>query len=594
MNAIGQPISRIDGRLKVTGAARYTADIPVADVVYGVIVQSTIANGRTVSIDTAAAEQAPGVLAVFTHRNMPRMNPTPKPWSHLHPHGQSYLPLQDDTILYADQPIALVVATTHDQAAYAGTLISVEYETQPPAVFDRQTAKDAVQPPQFLWPVASSVGNAEKAISISPVKLEQTYATADRHHNQMEPHATTAVWGTDGTVLGIPQEKINVICQFLGGGFGGKGYVWPHTLIATLAAKVLNRPVHVQLTRAQMYSMVGHQAASMQVIRLGAERNGKLNGIRHDSVTPTSMFDNYIEYAALCPRSLWAASGGIATNHKIAHVNRNTPTALRAPHEALGHFALESALDELAYATGVDPVKIRLLNDTEIDPESGRPFSTRAMRKCLIEGAARFGWEKRTPEPCSMRDGRFLIGQGMAGAIYTHWRWPAQARVTLRHDGSGFVEAGTHDLGTGTYTVLQQIAADTLGLAPEKISVRIGDTRLPKSHASIGSATLANAGASVMLAAKDARDKAIALARTGRFAPFADVKSEKLSPATANWYCPERIGMFPMLNYRLVTSFRPLPAMEITTLARKGRRRPSASLPSSPKFTLIRILGSCA
>jgi xanthine dehydrogenase YagR molybdenum-binding subunit len=560
MNAIGQPISRIDGRLKVSGAARYTADIPIANVAYGVIVQSTIANGRTVSIDTAETEQAPGVLAVFTHRNMPRMNPTPRPWSHLHPHGQSYLPLQDDRILYADQPIALVVATTHDQAAYAGTLISVEYETQPPAIFNRQTAKDAVQPPQFLWPVASSVGNADKAISTSPVKLEQTYATADRHHNQMEPHATTAVWGTDGTltlyettqhifgtrelvsmVLGIPQEKINVICQFLGGGFGGKGYVWPHTLIAALAAKVLNRPVHVQLTRAQMYSMAGHQAASMQVIRLGAERNGRLNGIRHDSVTPTSMFDNYIEYAALCPRSLWAASGGIATNHKIVQVNRNTPTPLRAPHEALGHFALESALDELAYAIGVDPVKIRLLNDTEIDPESGRPFSTRAMRKCLIEGAARFGWEKRTPKPCSMSDGRFLIGQGMAGAIYTHWRWPARARVTLRHDGSALVEAGTHDLGTGTYTVLQQIAADTLGLAREKISVRIGDTRLPKSHGSIGSATLANAGASVMLAAKDARDKAIALARTGRFAPFADAQaSNEIVATTGKLVVPRR------------------------------------------------------
>ncbi len=500
MNAIGQPISRIDGRLKTTGGARYTADIPIANVVYGVIVQSTIANGRTVSIDSTAAEQAPGVLKVFTHRNMPRMNPTPKPWSHLHPHGQSYLPLQDDKILYADQPIALVIANTHDQAAFAATLIRAEYETQPAAVFDRQTAKNAIQPPQFLWPVSSSVGNADNAISSSPVQIEQTYATADRHHNQMEPHATTAFWDDNGTltlyettqhifgtrelvsmVLGIPQEKINVVCHFLGGGFGGKAYVWPHTLIAALAARVLNRPVHVQLTRAQMYSMVGHQAASLQAIKLGAERNGKLNGIRHDSVTPTSMFDNYIEYAALCPRSLWAAGGGIATNHKIAHVNRNTPTALRAPHEALGHFALESALDELAYATGVDPVTIRLLNDTDIDPESGRPFSTRAMRKCLIEGAARFGWEKRTPEPRSMRDGRYLIGQGMAGAIYT-----------------------------------------------ERISVRIGDTRLPTSHASIGSATLANAGASVMLAAKDARDKAIALARTGQFAPFADANGDEV------------------------------------------------------------------
>ena len=547
MNAIGQPISRIDGRLKTTGGARYTADIPIANVVYGVIVQSTIANGRTVSIDSTAAEQAPGVLKVFTHRNMPRMNPTPKPWSHLHPHGQSYLPLQDDKILYADQPIALVIANTHDEAAFAATLIRAEYETQPAAVFDRQTAKNAIQPPQFLWPVSSSVGNADNAISSSPVQIEQTYATADRHHNQMEPHATTAFWDDNGTltlyettqhifgtrelvsmVLGIPQEKINVVCHFLGGGFGGKAYVWPHTLIAALAARVLNRPVHVQLTRAQMYSMVGHQAASLQAIKLGAERNGKLNGIRHDSVTPTSMFDNYIEYAALCPRSLWAAGGGIATNHKIAHVNRNTPTALRAPHEALGHFALESALDELAYATGVDPVTIRLLNDTDIDPESGRPFSTRAMRECLIEGAARFGWEKRTPEPRSMRAGRYLIGQGMAGAIYTHWRWPAQARVTLVRDGSALVEAGTHDLGTGTYTVLQQIAAETLGLPLERISVRIGDTRLPTSHASIGSATLANAGASVMLAAKDARDKAIALARTGQFAPFADANGDEV------------------------------------------------------------------
>jgi xanthine dehydrogenase YagR molybdenum-binding subunit len=540
MNVIGQPISRIDGRLKTTGGAHYTSDIRIADLVYGVIVQSTIANGRTVSIDSSAAEQAPGVLAVFTHQNMPRMNPTPKPWSHLHPHGQSYLPLQDDRILYADQPIALVVATTHDQAAFAGTLIRVEYETEPAAVFDRKTAATAIQPPPFLWPVSSSVGNADTAISSSPVQMERTYSTSDRHHNQMEPHATTAVWDEDGAltlyettqhifgtrelvsmVLGISQEKIHVVCQFLGGGFGGKAYVWPHTLIAALAARMLKRPVHVQLTRAQMYSMVGHQVASMQVIKLGAERTGKLNGIRHDSVTPTSMFDNYIEYAALCPRSLWAADGGIATNHKIVHVNRNTPTALRAPHEALGHFALESALDELAYATGVDPVTLRLLNDTDIDPESGRPFSTRAMRKCLTEGAARFGWANRIPEPCSMRDGRYLIGQGMAAAIYTHWRWPAQARVTLRSDGTALVEAGTHDLGTGTYTVLQQIAAETLGLPPERISVRIGDTRLPTSHASIGSATLANAGASVMLAAKDAREKAIALARTGKFAPFA-------------------------------------------------------------------------
>ena len=541
MNVIGQPIPRADGRLKVTGKAPYTADLRLANAAHGAIVHSTIARGRTVSIDTAAAEKAPGVLAVFTYRNMPRMNPTPKPWSHLHPHGQSYLPLQDDKIHYAGQPIALVVAATLDQATYAGTLIKVEYESERPVVFDPKRALDkAIDPPQFLWPVASLVGDPDKAIAAAPVKVQQTYTIPDRHHNQMEPHATIAIWDAWGTltlyettqhifgtkelvaiVLGVPPSKVNVVSEFLGGGFGGKGYVWPHTLMAAVAAKLLNKPVRVQLTRAQMYSMAGHQAATVQTVALAARQDGSLTGIRHESITPTAVFDNYIEYAAMASRSLWAASGGISTNHKIVHVNRNTPTAMRSPHEALGHFALESAMDELAYATGVDPVALRLRNDTEIDPHSGRPFSTRAMRKCLTEGAARFGWDRRTPKPRSMRDGRYLIGQGMAAAIYTHWRWPARARVTLHADNSALVEAGMHDLGTGTYTVMQQVAAETLGLAPRQVTVRLGDTRLPASHPAIGSATMSNAGASVLLAAKAARDKAIELALKGRDAPFA-------------------------------------------------------------------------
>jgi xanthine dehydrogenase YagR molybdenum-binding subunit len=302
---------------------------------------------------------------------------------------------------------------------------------------------------------------------------------------------------------------------------------------------VLNRPVRVQLTRAQMYSMVGHQPATVQTIALGAGKDGKLTGIRHDSISPTSVFDNYIEYAALCARSLWGASGGIATNHKVVHVNRNTPTVLRPPHEGLGHFALESAMDELAYATGVDPVELRLRNDTEIDPDSGRPFSTRAMRKCLTAGAARFGWGKRMPEPRSMRDGRYLIGQGVAGAIYTHWRWPAKARVTLSADGSALVEAGTHEIGGGTYTVMQQVAADTLGLPLERVTVRLGDSRLPYSHPSIGSSTMANAGASVMLAAKAARDKALELAVTGRDAPFAGAPADDVLVADGRLALPE-------------------------------------------------------
>jgi xanthine dehydrogenase YagR molybdenum-binding subunit len=539
MNAVGQPISRVDGRLKVTGGARYTADIPLQAIVHAAMVYSTIANGRVAVIDSTAAEDAPGVLVVLTYKNMPRMNQLA--WSHLRPQGQTYLPLQDDRIYYSGQPIALVVAVTLDQATHAGTLIKVAYESSSPAVFDRRTAKeDAVEPPQRMWPLSSSVGDADEAIARADVRIEQTYTLPDRHHNPMEPHVTLAVWDDAGTltlydstqmvvgtrklvslVLGIAEDKINVVCEFLGGGFGGKSWSWPHTLLAAVAAKVVNRPVRLQLSRAQMYSMVGHQAATVQTIALGATRDGKLIGIRHDSVNPTSVFDDYVEYAAMVSRHLWRASGGIATSHKVVHVNRNSPVVLRAPMEAQGHFALESAMDELAYATGIDPVELRLANDTDTDPYSGRPFSTRALRECLTKGAARFGWDKRAPEPRSMRDGRYLIGQGVAAAIFTHWRWPGKARVTLNSDGSALVEAAAHDIGTGTYTVMAQVAADTLGLALDRVAVRLGDTRLPESHPAIGSSTAANATAAVMLAAKAAREKAMELALTGRDAPFA-------------------------------------------------------------------------
>jgi xanthine dehydrogenase YagR molybdenum-binding subunit len=289
-----------------------------------------------------------------------------------------------------------------------------------------------------------------------------------------------------------------------------------------------------------MYSMVGHQPATIQTITLAADKTGKLTGIRHDSISPTSVFDNYIEYAANASRSLWGASGGIATGHRIVHVNRNTPTVMRPPHEALGHFALEGAMDELAYAVDVDPVALRLLNDTSIDPNTDRPFSTRGMRRCLTEGAQRFGWDKRNSAPRSMRDGRYLIGQGVAGAIYTHWRWPAKARVVLRGDGSALVESGMHEIGGGTYTVMRQVAADALGLPPDRVDVHLGDTRLPASHGAIGSSTMANAGASVLLAANAVRDKAVALALTGRSAPFAGASAKDVLAANGGLAVADR------------------------------------------------------
>jgi xanthine dehydrogenase YagR molybdenum-binding subunit len=548
MTAVGQPLTRLDGRLKVTGGAQYAGDIPLSGTVHGAIVHSTIANGRVTSIKTAPAEGAPGVLAVLTSKNMPRFNPTPKPWSHLHPHGQGYLPMQDDVIYYNGQPVAVVVAETLDQAAYAGTLVEVSYEAKAPSVFGPDSEKDAVDPPQFLWPVNSSVGDAGKAIAGSEVKIQGTYWIPDRHHMQMEPHTTLAAWDDQGVltlfdatqhisgtrelfsiVLGMPAEKIEVVSRFVGGGFGGKAYVWPHQLLAAAAAKHVHRPVKIQLTRAQMFSMVGHQSAIIQTISLGADKQGKLKGIKHDSISATPLFDSYIEYAANCTRSLWAASGGIATGHKVVHVNRNTPTAMRPPHEALGHVALEGAMDELAYATGVDPVQLRLLNDTQVDPLTGRPFSTRAMRECLLQGAERFGWSRRTQEPRSMRDGKYLIGQGVASAIYTHWKWPGTAKVVLRADGSAVVLTGAHDLGTGTYTVMRQVAADALGVRAEKVDVQLGSTRLPPTNPAIGSATMANTGSAVFLAGQAARDQAIKLAVSGRNAPFAGASTADIT-----------------------------------------------------------------
>jgi xanthine dehydrogenase YagR molybdenum-binding subunit len=556
MTSVGKPLSRADGRLKVTGQARYTADVPLCDAVQGVIVHSTIANGRTLSIDTADALAAPGVLAVFTHMNMPRMNPLPKEWSQVHPTGQFYIPLQDDAIHYAGQPLALVIASTVDEAEYAGTLIKVDYDSHPPVSFNPDTAKHAVDPKvaadsplqaRLYWEPDASVGDADAAIAAAAVQIKQRYTTADRHHNQMEPHASLANWGADGsltlfettqgisgtkalvaTVAGVSPDKVRVVSPFLGGGFGGKAYVWPHTLLAVFAAKVLRRPVRVQLTRAQMYSMVGHQPATIQTLTLGADRTGQLAGIRHDSVSPTSVFEHYIEYAANASKSLWKVGGGIATSHKVLRTHRNTPSPMRAPHEAVGLFAIESAMDELAYAVGVDPLALRLLNDAEIDPDTKRPFSTRGLRNCMIEGARRFGWDKRPAEPRSLRDGRNLIGYGMGTAIYTSWRWPAEARVILQADGTAIVESGMHDIGTGTYTVMRQVAADALSLPAEKVIVRLGDTRLPPSHGAIGSATMPNSGASVQLAATDLRNKAVALAISGPNAPLAGATASEV------------------------------------------------------------------
>jgi xanthine dehydrogenase YagR molybdenum-binding subunit len=606
MSAVGQPLSRAEGRNKVTGRVKYTADAAPTDAYHAALVNSTIASGRVRSLSTEKAERAPGVVGIFTAANMFRFKPLPTPWDHNRPHGQRYLPLQDDRIHYAGQPIALVVAETLDQAAYAGTLIEVDYEAERPIVWNEETAAKAYDPPQFLWPVNSSVGDSRAGLAAAPVKIEAVYSTPDRHHCQMEPHASVATWiSADrltvfettqsvygfrdlmAVAFGLPPENIEVVSKLIGGGFGGKAYVWPHTLLTAAAARALKHPVRLQLTRAQMFSMVGHQPATLQTIRLSATKDGKLVAIDHQSVGPTTMTDDYIEYAANASRFLWGARGGISTRHKIVRVNRNTPTALRAPHEAIGHVALECAMDELAYKTGVDPVELRLRNDTMTDPYTGRPFSTRAVRECLLQGAERFGWARRSPEPGSMRDANgWLIGQGVAAAVYTHWRWPGTARAVMQHDGTVRIESGMHDIGTGTYTVMAQVAADELGLPPERVMVVLGDTLLPSSHSAIGSATMANAGASVMLAARALRERLVELAISGRDAPFGGAGRNSISLANGQMSVAGQFGVVDLRELLLRNGLQEVSAIGDYNPEAEG---PKAVFSFSAVFAEVRV-----
>ena len=505
---IGLPLSRADGHAKVTGRARYTADTQIDGLTYGVFALSTIPHGRLTRLSTAAAERAPGVLMVLTHRNMPPLRALSHP-----PAGQSYMPLQQDRIRYEGQPIALVVAETLEQALHAASLVQAEYTPEPAVTDFRRVLDTAFTVTSFAEP-DTQTGDVAQALAQAAVRLEQTYRTADRHHNPMEPSATIAVWH-DGKLtlydatqwvwgvrmvvaraLGLPPEDVQVRSSFLGGGFGCKGYVWPHQILTAVAAREVGRAVKVVLTRAQTYTAHGYQPGSAQTVTLGATRDGQLVAIRHTSVTPTSPFDDYVEYAAIGTRSLYACPA-IATQHRAVRVYRSTPTPMRAPHEGLSMLGLECALDELAVQLGIDPVALRLRNYADTDPTSGKPFSSKALRACYVQGAERFGWARRTPAPGSMRDGRDLVGWGMASAIMSTFRFPATARVTLEKGGTVLIAAGTQEIGTGVYTIMPQIAADVLGLPVERIRLVLGDTTLPETGGTFGSSTTMGVGSAV-------------------------------------------------------------------------------------------------
>src|SRR5258705_4128843 len=528
---IGKPISRVDGRQKVTGQATYAAEFGSPGTVHGAIVRSTVANGRIASIDSAAAEKAPGVLAVLTHRNAPRLAYRPHR-AFVDPNiGERLHVLQEDSVSHQGQPIALVIADTVEQAQHAAMLVRVTYVPEngatdiasaTPVLPTRlKTDQGGGRPPE------TRRGDPEGALASAEVKVDHTYVIPREHHNPIEMHATIAAWDGDrltlwdktqwvhntadeiAAVFGIPAENIRVISPFVGGAFGSALRPWPHVTLAALGARVARRPVKVMLSRREMYYGVGYRPHTVQRIALGASRDGRLAAIVHDGHQETSTYEEFSE-ALVSPTGFLHSCPNIHTRRRIARSNVHTPGHMRAPGEVSGIFALESAMDELAVALNIDPVELRLRNEPEQDESTQRPFSSRSTKECYRVAAERFGWSKRNSQPRSMRDGRWLIGWGMATATYPVYRAPASAMARLLPDGSAEVMSAASDMGPGTWTSMTQVAAETLGLPIERVRFKLGDTRLPRAPVHGGSMTMASVGSAVQAACRKAREDALA------------------------------------------------------------------------------------
>jgi xanthine dehydrogenase YagR molybdenum-binding subunit len=531
---VGRGIDRVDGTLKVTGRAPYAPETPVANAAHAVLVTSTVSAGRVAGIASVEAERAPGVLAVITHQNAPRLAGAGE-----HNQGDRVLQLlQDDTIVYADQPIAVVVADTLENAQHAASLVTARYESRPVNVNIDAERTPATKPEKTArGPTDSDTGDFDGAIAKAEIIVDQTYSTPIENHNPMEPHGTVAVWQGDrltvydstqgvfgvrkrlAKLFGLHPENVRVISLYIGGGFGSKGAAWSHVALTVMAARVIARPVRLTLSRHQMFSMVGHRPVTRQRIVLAADRNGRLLAVRHDVRSTTSRFDEFVEPSAAQTRMLYACPN-IRTSHRLVRLDISTPTFTRGPGEASGTYALESAMDELSYALKLDPLQLRLRNYAERDPESGKPFSSKSLRECYRQGAERFGWSRRKPAVRSMHDGRRLVGWGMATATYPAGQSPAAATVHIRADGTATVQTGSQDIGTGTYTILTQIAADALGLAAKQVRVEIGDTRLPEAPLSAGSRTASSVGSAVKGAAVRARQALMAVALADSRSPL--------------------------------------------------------------------------
>jgi len=526
---LGRGVDRVDGPRKVTGRAMYSAEFALEGLCHAVLVRTTVPSGRVASIDAVQARAMPGVIFVMTHENTPAL-PQKGRAAVNPPAGRVMTLFQDTTVRYNGEPVALVVAETYEQAAEAAGIVHVRYETKDAVLGFAHAKRDAYRPER--GPQDTRWGDVERGRAQGEVFVDEMYTTPMEHHNPMEPHATIAHWegphltlfdstqyvaGVRETVaktLGISIDHVEVRSPFVGGGFGCKGSTWSHVVLAALAARQVRRPVKLVLERRQMFGPVGGRPRTEQRMRLAAKRDGTLTALRQDVLSHTSVFEDYTEPATRPTKAIYAVPNA-ALAQKVAQLNVGTPTFMRAPGEATGTFAIECAMDELAEKLGIDPVELRLINHADVDPSRGYPWSSKKLKECYAQAAARFGWEKRTPAPGSMRDGRWLVGYGMATATYPAEMEKCRAVAMLEEDGRYVVRCSTQDIGTGTYTIGAQVAAEVLGVPLGQVRFELGDSRFPRAPVSGGSMTAASVGMAVRNACLALKEKLL----TGATAP---------------------------------------------------------------------------
>jgi xanthine dehydrogenase YagR molybdenum-binding subunit len=548
---LGKSFPRVDGEVKVKGQARFTAEFHLPGMVYAALVHSTIARGTISRIETERAKRAGGVLEVLTYKNMPDLKAPPLFDVNDLKKGMapSDLPIMQDSSVYWDgQPVAVVVAETLEQAEHAASLVEVEYQADKPAVsFDGM--KPAAEVPADILgePAIISIGNIEKGFQEAEAKVDHVYRTPRYNHNAIEPHATIAVWNEDGSlavlessqsvntaaqtlavIFRLDPGKVQVVSPFVGGGFGGKGGLWNHAALCAAAAKVVKRPVKLSLSREGVFRVVGGRTASEQHVALGASKDGRLTALSHTCLTATTTHGRYAEQCTFPARHLYAAPN-LFIEQKIINLDTVANTWMRAPGESIGTFALESAMDELAYALRMDPIELRRINEARKDPTKGTEFSSRRLTEAYQRGAEKFGWSARSPEPRSRREGKWLIGRGVATAYYPYYRFPTKARVRIFADGKAIVQTPAAEMGMGTATVQIQHAADRLGLPLQRVTFQYGDSNLPDTPLMAGGSTqTVSIFAAVQSAVEQIHRELLKLARRDSGSALAHAKYEEL------------------------------------------------------------------